>query len=50
MIGFPRRRYAFRVRDARGGIAEASYLTSQFTPRIALMLILLPPDLASPWT
>ncbi len=50
VIGFPRRRYAFRVRDPRGGIAEASYLTGQFTPRIAMMLILLPPDLASPWT
>ncbi len=50
VIGFPRRRYAFRMRDARGRIAGASYLTSQFTPRIALMLILLPPDPASPWT
>jgi transcriptional regulator with XRE-family HTH domain len=50
VIGFPRRRYTFRVRDPRGGIAEASYLTGQFTPRIAMMLILLPPDLASPRT
>ena len=49
VIGFPRRRYTFRMRDPRGGIAEASYLTGQFTPRIAMMLILLPPDLASPW-
>jgi transcriptional regulator with XRE-family HTH domain len=50
VIGFPRRRYTFRVRDPSGGLSEASYLTGQFTPRIALMLIVLPPDLTSPWT
>lgn len=50
VIGFPQRRYSFRFRHPRGGLVEASYLTGQFTPRIAMMLILVPPDLASPWS
>jgi hypothetical protein len=50
VIGFPQRRYSFRFRDPRSGIAEASYLTGQFTPRLAMMLILVPPDLVPPWS
>jgi transcriptional regulator with XRE-family HTH domain len=50
VIGFPQRRYTFRLRHPRSGIIEASYLTGQFTPRIAMMLILVPPDLVSPWS
>lgn len=50
VIGFPQRRYSFRFRHPSSGIAEASYLTGQFTPRLSMMLILVPPDLASPWS
>lgn len=50
VIGFPQRRYSFRLRHPRSGLVEASYLTGQFTPRLAMMLILVPPDLASPWS
>jgi len=49
VIGFPQRRYSFRFRHPHSGITEASYLTGQFTPRLAMMLILVPPDLVSPW-
>jgi hypothetical protein len=50
VINFPQKRYAFHIRHPRAGIVEASYLTGQFTPRLAMMLILVPPDLASPWS
>jgi hypothetical protein len=50
VISFPQKRYAFHIRHPRVGTVEASYLTSQFTPRLAMMLILVPPDIVSPWS
>jgi transcriptional regulator with XRE-family HTH domain len=50
VIEFRHRMYTFRVRHPRGGIAEATYLISTFTPRMAMMQITVPPDMASPWT
>jgi transcriptional regulator with XRE-family HTH domain len=50
VIGFPQRRYTFRLRHPRAGIVEASYLTGQFTPRVALVMILVPQGLIPPWS
>jgi transcriptional regulator with XRE-family HTH domain len=44
------RMYTFRVRHPRGGIAEATYLVSTYTPRLAMMLITPPAGMVSPWT
>ena len=49
-IEFRHRMYTFRVRHPGGGIAEATYLTSTFTPSLAMMQLMVPAGMASPWS
>ena len=47
-IDFPPRRYTVRLRHPSRGIIEFSYLMSQFSPRMSLLLLFGPDDVAPP--